>query len=36
MWAENRPDGGALFTIDLPIGEQEPAREVLRSESRRV
>jgi C4-dicarboxylate-specific signal transduction histidine kinase len=36
MWAENRPDGGALFTIDLPIGEPEPAREVLRSESRRV
>jgi len=36
MWAENRSDGGALFTIDLPIGEPEPAREVLRSESRRV
>jgi len=36
MWAENRPDGGALFTIDLPIGEPEPAREALRSESRRV
>ena len=36
MWAENLPDGGALFTIDLPIGEPEPAREVLRSESRRV
>ena len=36
MWAENRPDGGALFTIDLPIGEPEPAREVVRSESRRV
>jgi C4-dicarboxylate-specific signal transduction histidine kinase len=36
MWAENRPDGGALFTIDLPIGESEPAREVLRSEPRRV
>ena len=36
MWAENRPDGGALFTIDLPIGEPEPVREVLRSESRRV
>ncbi len=36
MWAENSPDGGALFTIDLPIGEPEPVREVLRSESRRV
>jgi signal transduction histidine kinase len=36
MWAENRPDGGALFTIDLPIGEPEPAREALRSEPRRV
>ena len=36
MWAENHPDGGALFTIDLPIGEPEPAREALRSESRRV
>ena len=36
IWAENRPDGGALFTIDLPIGEPEPAREVLRTESRRV
>ena len=36
MWAENRSDGGALFTIDLPIGEPEPAREVVRSESRRV
>jgi signal transduction histidine kinase len=36
IWAENRPDGGALFTIDLAIGEPEPAREVLRTESRRV
>jgi signal transduction histidine kinase len=36
MWAENRPGGGALFTIDLPIGEPEPAREALRSESRRL
>jgi signal transduction histidine kinase len=30
IWAENRPGGGALFTIDLPIGEPEPAREALR------
>ena len=36
MWAENLLDGGALFTIDLPIGEPEPAREALRSEPRRV
>src|SRR6266851_1023616 len=36
IWAENRPDGGALFTIDLPIGEPEPARESLRFESRRL
>ena len=32
IWAENRSrSGGALFTIDLPIGEPEPARETLRS-----
>src|SRR6202795_3852687 len=36
IWAENRPEGGAVFTIDLPIGEPEPAREALRSESRRL
>ena len=36
IWAENRPSGGALFTIDLPIGEPEPAREALRSDSRRL
>jgi len=36
IWAENRPGGGALFTIDLPIGEPEPAREALRSDSRRL
>jgi signal transduction histidine kinase len=36
IWAENRPSGGALFTIDLPIGEPEPAREALRSESRHL
>ena len=28
IWAENRPGGGAVFTIELPIGEPEPAREV--------
>lgn len=36
IWAENRPAGGALFTIELPVGEPEPAREALRTESRRV
>jgi signal transduction histidine kinase len=36
IWAENRPEGGAVFTIDLPIGEPEPAREPLRFESRRL
>jgi C4-dicarboxylate-specific signal transduction histidine kinase len=36
LWVENRPSGGALFTIDLPIGEPEPAREALRTESRRL
>jgi signal transduction histidine kinase len=36
IWAENLPEGGALFTIDLAIGEPELAREVLRTESRRV
>ena len=36
IWAENIPGGGAVFTIDLPIGEPEPAREPLRFESRRL
>jgi C4-dicarboxylate-specific signal transduction histidine kinase len=36
IWAENLPEGGAVFTIDLPIGEPEPAREPLRFESRRL
>jgi C4-dicarboxylate-specific signal transduction histidine kinase len=36
IWAENIPEGGAVFTIDLPIGEPEPAREPLRFESRRL
>jgi C4-dicarboxylate-specific signal transduction histidine kinase len=36
IWAENIPEGGALFTIDLPTGEPEPAREPLRFESRRL
>jgi C4-dicarboxylate-specific signal transduction histidine kinase len=36
IWAENIPAGGALFTIDLPIGEPEPTREPLRFESRRL
>ncbi len=36
IWAENIPEGGALFTIDRPIGEPEPAREPLRFESRRL
>jgi signal transduction histidine kinase len=36
IWAENRAGGGALFMIDLPIGEPEPAREPLRFESRRL
>ena len=35
IWAENQPDGGAIFTIELPVGEPEPAREALRSDSRR-
>jgi C4-dicarboxylate-specific signal transduction histidine kinase len=34
IWGENLPEGGAVFTIDLPIGEPEPAREPLRLESR--
>ena len=36
IWAENMPEGGALFTIDLPIGEPEPAREPHPFESRRL
>ena len=36
IWADNRPDGGAVFTIDLPIGEPEPAREAGRPELRRL
>jgi C4-dicarboxylate-specific signal transduction histidine kinase len=36
IWAENVPEGGAVFTIDLPIGEPEPAREPVRFESRRL
>src|SRR5215470_15096138 len=36
IWAENRSGGGALFTIDLPIGEPEPAREALGIEFRRL
>jgi C4-dicarboxylate-specific signal transduction histidine kinase len=36
IWAENIPEGGAVFTIDLPVGEPEPAREPLRFESRRL
>jgi C4-dicarboxylate-specific signal transduction histidine kinase len=36
IWAENHPEGGAVFIIDLPIGEPEPAREPLRFESRRL
>src|SRR6266481_3299509 len=36
IWAENAPEGGAVFKIDLPIGEPEPARESLRFESRRL
>jgi C4-dicarboxylate-specific signal transduction histidine kinase len=36
IWAENILEGGAVFTIDLPIGEPEPAREPLRFESRRL
>jgi len=36
IWAENIPEGGAVFTIDLPIGEPEPAREPIRFESRRL
>src|SRR5712692_4574042 len=31
LWAENLPEGGAMFTIDLPIGEPEPAREAIDS-----
>ena len=34
--AEDIPEGGALFTIDRPIGEPEPANEPLRFESRRL
>jgi len=33
LWAENLPEGGAMFTIDLPIGEPEPARETIDSRS---
>jgi C4-dicarboxylate-specific signal transduction histidine kinase len=36
IWAENIPEGGAVFTIDLPIGEPEPALEPIRFESRRL
>jgi signal transduction histidine kinase len=36
IWAENSPEGGAVFNIDLPIGEPEPARESLKFESRRL
>ena len=39
IWAENRPEGGAVFHIDLPVGEpsEQPAREQsLRFESRRL
>jgi len=36
IWAENRPEGGAIFNIDLPVGEPEPARESVRFESRRL
>jgi C4-dicarboxylate-specific signal transduction histidine kinase len=36
IWVENRPAGGAVFMIDLPIGEPEPAREPLSFESRRL
>ena len=36
IWVENRPGGGAVFMIDLPIGKPEPAREPLRFESRRL
>jgi signal transduction histidine kinase len=36
IWAENMPEGGAVFTIDLPIGEPEPAREAHPFESRRL
>jgi signal transduction histidine kinase len=36
IWAENRPAGGAVFTIELPIGEPEPAREALRSGARHL
>lgn len=35
LWAENLPDGGAQFTIDLPIGDPEPAIEPLRAKSSR-
>ena len=34
LWAENLPEGGAMFTIDLPIGEPEPAREAIDSRTR--
>jgi len=36
IWGENLPEGGAVFTIDLPIGEPEPAREPRPFESRRL
>ena len=34
LWAENLPEGGAMFTIDLPIGEPEPAPEAIDSRTR--
>ena len=36
IWAWNIPEGGAVFTIDLPIGQLKPAREALPFESRRL
>jgi len=34
LWAETLPEGGAMFTIDLPIGEPEPAPEAIDSRTR--
>jgi len=34
LWAENLSGGGAMFTIDLPIGEPEPAPEAIDSRTR--
>ncbi len=34
LWAENLAGGGAMFTIDLPIGEPEPAPEAIDSRTR--